>query len=80
MLVLGFCHGKSDYIDFLNFLISFIACKIYKYIMFCRLESLDENSFNISANVKSPLHVLYRIYLYKGYRFRNIIKNIETSL
>ena len=68
------------YIDFLNFLISFITCKIYKYKMFCRLESLDENSYNISANVKSALHVLHRIYLYKGYRFRNIIMNIETSL
>ena len=79
-IVLGFYHGKSDYIDFLNFLISFIACKIYKYKMFCRLESLDENSYNISANVKSALHVLHRIYLYKGYRFSNIIKNIETNL
>ena len=36
--------------------------------MFCRLESLDENSYNISANVKSALHVLHSIYLYKGYR------------
>ena len=44
-IVLGFYNSKSDYIDFLNYLISFIACKIYKYRMFCRLESLDENTY-----------------------------------
>ena len=51
-IVLGFYNSKSDYIDFLNYLISFIACKIYKYRMFCRLESLDENTYNISTHLK----------------------------
>ena len=74
-IVLGFYHGKSDYIDFLNFLISFIACKIYKYKMFCRLESLDENSYNISANVKSALHVLLKCY----YAFFLVCCGCDTS-
>ena len=79
-IVLGFYNSKSDYIDFLNYLISFIACKIYKYRMFCRLESLDENTYNISTHLKVSLNLLQRIYHYKKYRFRNIIKTITDVL
>ena len=79
-IVLGFYNSKSDYIDFLNYLISFIACKIYKYRMFCRLESLDENTYNITTHLKVSLNLLQRIYHYKKYRFRNIIKTMTDVL
>ena len=39
---IGFYYADNDYIDFLNFIISCVACRIYKYKMFCRIESLDE--------------------------------------
>ena len=50
----------------LYYLISFLACKIYEYRMFCRLESLDENTYNnISTHLKVSLNRLQRIYFYK---------------
>ena len=58
-IVLGFYHCESEYTTFLNMLISFTACRIYKYKMFCRLESLDENMSNIRINVKHSLNTIY---------------------
>ena len=49
-IVIGFYQGDSDYADFLNLLISFTACKIYKYKMLCRIESLEENCYNVRIN------------------------------
>ena len=48
--------------------------------MYCRLESLDENTYNISTHLKVSLNLLQRIYYYKKYRFRNLIKTITDVL
>ena len=56
------------------------TCRIYKYKMFCRLESLDENMSNIRINVKHSFNTLYRVFLYKGYKYADIIKNVIEIL
>ena len=44
---------EFDHIDFLNVtgIISYIACRIYKYKMFCRVEMLEETEFNLYQHV-----------------------------
>ena len=79
-IVLGFYHCESEYTMFLNLLISFTACRIYKHKMFCRLESLDENMSNIRIEVKHSLNNLYRIFVYKGYKYADLIKNVMELL
>ena len=41
----------------LNFIISFIACKSYRYKMYCRLDTLDETVIDMHNNIKH--HVLF---------------------
>ena len=48
--------------------------------MFCRLESLDENMNNIRIEVKHSLNNLYRIFVYKGYKYADLIKNVMELL
>ena len=39
----------------LNNLISYVACRMYKYKMFCRQETLEESEYAIRYNLKSSL-------------------------
>ena len=80
-IVLGFYYADNDYIDFLNFIISFVACRIYKYKMFCRIESLEENEFNVYCNVKENIKKLYLTltkiqHKYNMKIINNLIKNL----
>ena len=50
-------------IRLLNFIISFIACKIYKYKMYCRLEEIDETFIGIHNYIKH--HVVFMGNLFK---------------
>ena len=79
-IVVGFYHVDSDYVDFLNSIISYTACKIYKYKMFCRVEALEETVNNIQINVKNSFKNLYRLFVYKKYKFANIVRNIADVL
>ena len=79
-IVVGFYQVDSDYIDFINSIISYTACKIYKYKMFCRIEALEENIYNIQINVKNSFNNLYRLFAYKKYKFANIVRNIADVL
>lgn len=56
--ILNFYLKKNDKIKSLNLLISFIAYKIYKYKMFCRIESLQETETDVLRSVKNAL-ILY---------------------
>ena len=78
---MGFYYADNDYIDFLNFIISFVACRIYKYKMFCRIESLEENEFNVYCNVKENIKKLYLTlskiqHKYNMKIINNLIKNL----
>lgn len=54
-IILGFYLEQNDKIESLNLLISFIAYKIYKYKMYCRIESLQETEINVCKSVKNAL-------------------------
>jgi hypothetical protein len=56
-IAVGFYFEKNrKTLDF-NFIISFIAFKICKYKMYCRLEKKDKNEFEIRNHVKlSPAY------------------------
>ena len=61
--MLGFYHTDSEYIDSLNFIISHIAWRIYKYKMFCRVEMLEETEFNLYQHVQNNIKILYSVLL-----------------
>ena len=61
-IVVGFYQVDSDYIDFLNSIISYTPCKIYKYKMSCRMEALGENIYNIQINVKNSFNNIKRYF------------------
>ena len=48
--------------------------------MFCRIEALEENIYNIQINVKNSFNNLYRLFAYKKYKFANIVRNIADVL
>ena len=54
-IAVGFYFEKNRKTLDLNFIISFIAFRIYKYKMYCRLEKKDENEFEIRNHVKLSL-------------------------
>ena len=70
-IVLGFYHIDSEYIDSLNFIISYIACRIYKYKMVCRVEMLEETEFNLYH------HLLKVKHTYNMKLIENLIKNLS---
>ena len=81
-IVLGFYHIDSEYIDSLNFIISYIACRIYKYKIFCRVEMLEETEFNLYNHVQNNMKFLYSVLLkvkhtYNMKLIENLIKNLN---
>ena len=53
----------NDKVNSLNNLISFIACRIYKFKMYCRLELLKETEYTIRCHLKK--HVLFNYNVLK---------------
>ena len=80
-VLLGFFHEQNRKIVSLNTLISFIAYRIYKYKMYCRVHSLEETNYNILNHVKVST-VFYASVLkshnsFVDYRiFQNFVKSI----
>ena len=61
----------------LNLFISYVAFKIYKYKMLCRLDSLSESAYI------SYIHVKQSIYFYSsvlGHLNENVTKYLSTFL
>ena len=54
-LVVGFYYEDNNKVVLLNNLLSYVACRIYKYKMFCRINSLQESEISICQNLKSHL-------------------------
>lgn len=51
-IVIGFYSVRNETTAMYNLLLSFVALKIYKYKMFCRLENIVETSEGIVCNLK----------------------------
>ena len=49
-VVIGFYFEFNQNTNLLNNFIFFIALKIYKYKMFCRIESLQETEFSLTMS------------------------------
>ena len=60
-IVIGFCLEFNDKVSMLNDLISFIACRIYKFKMYCRLELLDETEYTIRCHLKKHMLFNYNV-------------------
>jgi hypothetical protein len=58
-IVVGFYNETNRKTILLNNVISFIALRIYKYKMWCRLEATTESSAKISCHVKNSLNTFY---------------------
>ena len=54
-IVVGFFSVRNETTVVLNLLLSFVALKIYKYKMFCRLENKEETSEGLLNNLKSAI-------------------------
>ena len=52
---------KIEKISLFNTIISFVAYRIYKYKMWCRLENIPETEFNITYNVKQTLTTFCKV-------------------
>lgn len=51
-IIEGFCLENNRKSATLNFVIFFIACKLYKYIRYCRLEKKDKHEEGSKAHLK----------------------------
>ena len=54
-IVIGFCLENNEKVSIFNSIISFIACRIYKFKMYCRLELIDESEYAIQCHLKKQL-------------------------
>ena len=54
-IVIGFYYEDNDKTRMLNNLISFVACRIYKYKMYCRIHKFNEEEYNININLKKTI-------------------------
>ena len=55
-IVVGFYSEENDKIKTLNLFISYVAFRIYKYKMLCRLDSLSETAYNLYNHVKKSIY------------------------
>ena len=67
-VVKGFYFEFNQNTNLLNNFISFIALKIYKYKMFCRIENLQETEVSLINNVKKRTIFWYRTKKYSKYK------------
>ena len=63
-VVVGFYLEDNSKIEVLNTTISFVACKIYKYKMYCRLESLEEREIDIHNHLKHNITFMGNVFKY----------------
>ena len=69
-ILLGLYNECNEKVIFLNNVISFVALKIYKFKMFCRLENLDESEYNIRFHLKRNLKFWFNTLKYNKYTYR----------
>ena len=74
----GFYNADNKHIDFRNFIISYVACRIYKYKMFCRIDSLQETEYNVYCSVRENIKVLY--FILQNMKHKYNIKLIENFI
>ena len=67
-VVIGFYFEFNQNTNLLNNFISFIALKIYKYKMFCRIQNLQETEFSLTNNVKKCTIFWYRTIKYSKHK------------
>lgn len=80
-VVIGFYFEKNEKTLFLNSLISLIACKIYKYKMYCRIENKEEKPQEICNHIKYVLTCFSEVYKSLSQRsFAIVLKRIRSSL
>ena len=60
-VLLGFYHEENRKISLFNTILSFVAYRIYKYKLWCRLENIPETEFNITYNVKQTLTTFCKV-------------------
>ena len=64
---MGKCHfrvlhwKKNRKISLFNTIIPFVAYRIYKYKMWCRLENITETEINITNNLKNTLNTFCKV-------------------
>ena len=56
-VIVGFYNERNKKCTSLNTLISYVAYRIYKFKMYCRLESLKETDTGIQNHIKESLYV-----------------------
>jgi hypothetical protein len=80
-IAIGFYHEKNAKTLFFNLLTSIIACKIYKYKMYCRLENKEEKPEEICCHIKRVLFFFSKVYKNMLQQsFVNILENITEKL
>ena len=76
-----FYNADNKHIDLLNFIISYVACRIYKYKMFCRIDSLQETEYNVCCSVRENMKVLYLILQNMKHKYNvKLIENFIRNL
>ena len=80
-VIIGFYHENNSKVKLLYNVISFVALKIYKYKMYCRLEQIVESELNISMHIKNCLSFWYQVLLLTNSKINiNTIKVIADIL
>ena len=81
-LIIGFYIEKNDKTFFFNNFISFIAFKIYKYKMYCRIHNKTEDEIGLKCYIKNSLVILINVLknLNQMENFNTIVENFFHKL
>ena len=63
-VVVGFFLESNEEIYLFNNMISFVACRIYKYKMYCRLEGMNEHEIGVHHHIKQNVIFMEKVFKY----------------
>ena len=78
-IIFGFYLEENSKVVFYNTLLSFIAYRIYKYKMYCRIDNINETEYNVKCSVRNSLATLFTIPLFNN-RYTKTINNVISAL
>ena len=78
-IIVGFYLEENSKVALYNTLLSFIAYRIYKYKMYCRIDNINETEYNVKCSVRNSLATLFTIPLFNN-RYTKTINNVISAL
>ena len=80
-VVVVFFLENNEKINLFNNMISFVACRIHKYKMYCRLEGMNEHEIGIRQHIKQNVIFMEKVFKYsKNSKHEKLFRKLSGML